>query len=145
MSSSVNRQYFFSASASSSNVNAPPPDTRRFCHKVCKMYKPDRAHHCTPLDKCVLKMDHYCPWMANCIGFFNYKFFFLFLLYAMVACNMATYFIGHAFGSFVMGASSLGGVAAQPGHMFFLFEGTRILFSSNLGLLLFYYLFWRRR
>jgi hypothetical protein len=33
----------------------------RFCRK-CALYKPDRAHHCSQLGHCVLRMDHFCPW-----------------------------------------------------------------------------------
>jgi len=28
-----------------------------------------------------MKMDHYCPFSANCIGYHNYKSFFLFCLF----------------------------------------------------------------
>ena len=44
----------------------------RFC-EVCRVIKPDRAHHCSVCECCVLKMDHHCPWVNNCVAFYNYK------------------------------------------------------------------------
>ncbi|KAK2807654.1 palmitoyltransferase pfa5 [Onygenales sp. PD_10] len=29
---------------------------------TCLQYKSDRAHHCRDVDRCVRKMDHFCPW-----------------------------------------------------------------------------------
>jgi len=56
---------------------------RRHC-KWCGKYKPDRCHHCRVCKTCILKMDHHCPWIYNCVGFANYKFFFLLLLYSVL-------------------------------------------------------------
>ncbi|XP_060516105.1 palmitoyltransferase ZDHHC15B isoform X2 [Cylas formicarius] len=57
----------------------------RFCEK-CKNVKPDRTHHCSVCGVCVLKMDHHCPWINNCVCFTNYKYFVLFLGYALLYC-----------------------------------------------------------
>lgn len=57
----------------------------RFCDR-CQVLKPDRCHHCSVCETCVLKMDHHCPWVNNCVGFSNYKYFLLFLGYSILYC-----------------------------------------------------------
>lgn len=75
----------------------------RYCNK-CRHIKPDRSHHCSVCGECVLKMDHHCPWINNCVSFTNYKFFILFLGYALIYCvyvsaTTAEYFIGFWLGN----------------------------------------------
>mmetsp|Transcript_1706 Transcript_1706/g.4340 ORF Transcript_1706/g.4340 Transcript_1706/m.4340 type:complete len:339 (+) Transcript_1706:185-1201(+) len=60
---------------------------RRHC-KWCAKYKPDRCHHCRVCRMCILKMDHHCPWIYNCVGYFNYKYFFLVIFYSVIALHM---------------------------------------------------------
>jgi len=50
------------------------------CRK-CDRFKPERAHHCSICNTCVLKMDHHCPWISNCVGHKNHRYFLLMILY----------------------------------------------------------------
>lgn len=61
---------------------------QRFCG-ICGVGKPSRCHHCSTCSRCILKMDHHCPWINNCVGYRNYKFFILSVFYAIGICGMA--------------------------------------------------------
>merc|ERR1712048_1366704 len=64
--------------------------SRRYCHKS-EMWKPDRTHYCRVCQRCVLKMDHHCPWINNCVGYRNYRNFCLFMLYLAACCLFLTF------------------------------------------------------
>ncbi|KAH3681532.1 hypothetical protein WICPIJ_007513 [Wickerhamomyces pijperi] len=63
-----------------SDFKTLPYEWHRWCKK-CEGYKPERSHHCKTCGICVLKMDHHCPWTANCVGFANMPHFMRFLLW----------------------------------------------------------------
>lgn len=66
-----------------------PAVVYKYC-KHCKVIKPPRAHHCSVSGKCILNMDHFCPWMNNTVGYYNYRYFLLFMLYL---CGGALYYL----------------------------------------------------
>ncbi|KAH8926534.1 zf-DHHC-domain-containing protein [Atractiella rhizophila] len=58
----------------------------RYCSK-CGIVKPYRAHHDRHTGTCVLKYDHFCPWIGHCVGARNHKFFLNFCAWAAVFCS----------------------------------------------------------
>jgi palmitoyltransferase len=58
------------------NYDGRPP----FCSN-CLNYKVDRVHHCSEVNRCVRKMDHFCPWVGGIISETSFKFFIQFTFY----------------------------------------------------------------
>ncbi len=65
------------------NPDGRPP----FCSS-CLTHKPDRTHHCSEVDRCVLKMDHFCPWVGGIVSETSFKYFIQFNVYAAFFCIM---------------------------------------------------------
>ena len=73
-------------------AGAPDRAIRR-CHKCNDNFKPPRAHHDSVTGRCIVKFDHYCPWVGNAVGALNHKFFVLFVGYSSTTCIMSILFI----------------------------------------------------
>ncbi|KAG0216356.1 hypothetical protein BGX33_000166 [Mortierella sp. NVP41] len=86
-----------------------PPTCKR-----CHLPKPERTHHCSVCKKCILKYDHHCPWIHNCVGHFNHRYFLMFLTYLTTAC---IYFVYMGIGPFMLLAEAEGNTEMWPYRM----------------------------
>lgn len=58
----------------------------------CGALKYPRTHHCSICNKCILNMDHHCPWIGQCVGLNNRKYFILFLVWSFLSCFQISLF-----------------------------------------------------
>ncbi|KAG5231513.1 protein S-acyltransferase [Salix suchowensis] len=108
-------------------------DRRVFCN-YCQNGKPPRCHHCSVCQRCVLKMDHHCVWVVNCVGARNYKFFLLFLLYTFMVTTMDTLVLLPAFINFFGEAKDH---SSSPGDLAVIFLAFVLNLAFALSLLCF--------
>lgn len=69
-------QNFWHRSAFVCQYDGRPP----FCSH-CFNFKNDRVHHCSELDRCIYKMDHFCPWVGGIVSETSFKYFIQFNFY----------------------------------------------------------------
>ncbi|KAH0901949.1 hypothetical protein HID58_041452 [Brassica napus] len=97
----------------------------RYCRK-CNQYKPPRSHHCSVCGRCILKMDHHCVWVVNCVGAKNYKSFLLFLFYTFLETTVVAISLFPVFLVFFTDGDS--DVTVSPGSL----AATFVAFVLNI-------------
>ena len=80
--------YYMAASAELGKIPLQETVTQDEYCEACNAWKPQRARHCKQCGKCVLRFDHHCPWIGNCVGYHNYKYFIHFVFWCWLATTL---------------------------------------------------------
>ena len=105
---------------------------------------PPYVHHCSICGYCVVYLDHHCPWVNNCVGFYNQKLFFLFNFYALIVLSYSAVvltrnFVESVFGEKaetedLSGADATAGVSLFAIYLGFLF--VMVVFCDQVTIIL---------
>ena len=64
----------------------------KFCEFCNNQQKFIRSSHCRICNCCILRRDHHCVFLNKCVGYYNNKLFFLYLIYQLIFASF--YFRG---------------------------------------------------
>ncbi|KAH7927826.1 zf-DHHC-domain-containing protein [Leucogyrophana mollusca] len=110
----------------------------RWCRK-CWASRPERAHHCNTCGRCVLKMDHHCPWLGSkCVGHRTYPAFVHFICCVTIFSAYVAWVSGSAFWYAVKNPYEVDQVT--PVHELFLLMAG-VVFTLVMGSFLIYHLY----
>uniref|UniRef100_A0A1A8PLD8 Palmitoyltransferase n=2 Tax=Nothobranchius rachovii TaxID=451742 RepID=A0A1A8PLD8_9TELE len=71
-------------------ISQPSTPRLRRCG-FCLLQQPMRAKHCQTCTRCVRRFDHHCPWMENCVGERNHRWFIVYLLVQLLTLLWAVH------------------------------------------------------
>jgi len=115
------------------NSDGRPP----FC-STCYNWKPDRSHHCSELNRCVLKFDHFCPWVGGVVSETSFKFFVQFTFYGALFTLHLLVVVAYFFAQRRQESNFLNAhwvVLLAISGLFFLFSGGMCMSSSQFALI----------
>lgn len=55
----------------------------------CQLNSPPRSFHCHICDTCILKRDHHCIFGGKCVGYKNYRFYIMMVVYLWIGAVYA--------------------------------------------------------